>query len=164
MFYDVLAVGIPCIDAVSEMGAIIYRHFSFPQSSSASRLTAGAVGILALDPMARAAGPIGRVLALRDDALTAQQAGVLEDERPILLEQRIKHESPSRLANEPRQQAPSRRQWFKAQVAPVKLDQIERAEMHVAASVAQPVEIGNASFAAGHRLAVEQAGGRLERV
>src|SRR5436305_14732640 len=58
MFYDVLAVGIPCIDAVSEMGAIIYRHFSFPQSSSASRLTAGAVGILALDPMARAAGPI----------------------------------------------------------------------------------------------------------
>src|SRR5207237_2439253 len=30
VFYDVLAVGIPRIDAVSEMGAIIYRHFSFP--------------------------------------------------------------------------------------------------------------------------------------
>src|SRR5205085_5081546 len=29
---------------------------------------------------------------------------------------------------------------------------------------AQPVEVGKTSFAAGHRLAVEQAGGRLERV
>ena len=48
VFYDVLAIGIPRIDAVSEMGAIIYRHFSFPQSSSASRLTAGAVGFLLL--------------------------------------------------------------------------------------------------------------------
>src|SRR5205085_8389305 len=48
VFYDVLAVGIPRIDAVSEMGAIIYHHFSFPQSSSASRLTAGAVGFLLL--------------------------------------------------------------------------------------------------------------------
>jgi hypothetical protein len=37
VFYDVLAVGIPRVDAVSEMGAIVYRHFSLPQSSSASR-------------------------------------------------------------------------------------------------------------------------------
>jgi hypothetical protein len=34
VLYDVLAVGIPCIDAVSEMGAIVYRHRSLPQSSS----------------------------------------------------------------------------------------------------------------------------------
>ena len=54
-----------------------------------------------------------------------------------------------------RQQAPSRRQWFKAQVAPVKLDQIERAEMHVAAPVAQPIEVGKASFAAGDRFPVD---------
>jgi hypothetical protein len=30
VLYDVLAVGIPRIDAVSEMGAIVYRHFSLP--------------------------------------------------------------------------------------------------------------------------------------
>jgi hypothetical protein len=29
VLYDVLAVGIPRIDAVSEMGAIVYRHRSF---------------------------------------------------------------------------------------------------------------------------------------
>src|SRR5258707_559193 len=46
MLYDVLAVGIPRIDAVSEMGAIVYRHRSLPQSSSASRFTLGAAGFL----------------------------------------------------------------------------------------------------------------------
>src|SRR4029450_310438 len=34
VLYDLLAVGIPCIDAVREMGAIAYRHRSLPQSSS----------------------------------------------------------------------------------------------------------------------------------
>jgi hypothetical protein len=48
VFYDVLAVGIPRVDAVSEMGAIVYRHFSLPQSSSASRFTAGATGFFIL--------------------------------------------------------------------------------------------------------------------
>jgi hypothetical protein len=43
VFYDVLAVGIPRVDAVSEMGAIVYRHFSLP-SSSASRFTAAQAG------------------------------------------------------------------------------------------------------------------------
>ncbi len=42
VLYDILAVGIPRIDAISEMGAIVYRHFCLPQSSSSSRLTAGA--------------------------------------------------------------------------------------------------------------------------
>ena len=48
VLYDVLAVGIPHVDAVSEMGAIVYRHFSLPQSSSASRFTAGAAGFFIL--------------------------------------------------------------------------------------------------------------------
>jgi len=53
--------------------------------------------------MARAAGPVRRGLALRHDALAAEQAGMLEYERPILLEHLIEHESASRLPNEPRQ-------------------------------------------------------------
>ena len=48
VLYDVLAVGIPRIDAVNEMGAIVYRHFSLLQSSSASRFTAGAGGFFIL--------------------------------------------------------------------------------------------------------------------
>jgi hypothetical protein len=39
---DVLAIGIPHVDAVSKTRAIVYRHFSLLQSSSASRFTAGA--------------------------------------------------------------------------------------------------------------------------
>jgi hypothetical protein len=42
VLYDVLAVSIPRIDAVSETGAIVYRHFFLPHSSSSSRFTAGA--------------------------------------------------------------------------------------------------------------------------
>jgi len=30
VFCDVLALGVPRVDAVSEMGAIVYRHFSLP--------------------------------------------------------------------------------------------------------------------------------------
>src|SRR6266566_585869 len=41
VLYDVLAVSIPRIDAVSETGAIVYRHFFLPHSSSSSRFTAG---------------------------------------------------------------------------------------------------------------------------
>jgi hypothetical protein len=42
VLYDVLAVSIPRIDAVSETAAIVYRHFFLPHSSSSSRFTAGA--------------------------------------------------------------------------------------------------------------------------
>src|SRR5438874_13117140 len=38
--------------------------------------------ILAFHPLARAAGPVRRDLALRHDALAAEQAGMLEHERP----------------------------------------------------------------------------------
>jgi hypothetical protein len=48
VLYDVLAVGIPRIDAVSEMGAIVYRHRSLPQSSSSSRFTAAQAGFFIL--------------------------------------------------------------------------------------------------------------------
>jgi hypothetical protein len=46
--------------------ALRYRHFSLPQSSSASRFTARRIRVLALDPMPRAAGAIRQLeLSLR---------------------------------------------------------------------------------------------------
>jgi hypothetical protein len=48
VLYNVLAVGIPHVDAVSETGAIVYRHFSLLQSSSASRFTAAHAGFFDL--------------------------------------------------------------------------------------------------------------------
>jgi hypothetical protein len=48
VLYNVLAVGIPHVDAVSETGAIVYRHFSLLQSSSASRFTAAQAGFFDL--------------------------------------------------------------------------------------------------------------------
>jgi hypothetical protein len=48
VLYDVLAVSIPRIDAVSETGAIVYRRFFLPHSSSSSRFTAGAFAFFIL--------------------------------------------------------------------------------------------------------------------
>jgi len=45
-----------------------------PQCSSASRFTAGASKFFILSPIGRAAGTVGRVLALRDDAFEAKLA------------------------------------------------------------------------------------------
>jgi hypothetical protein len=47
--------------------ALRYRNFSLPQSFSASRFTAGRIRVLALDPMARAAGTVRRDESLRHD-------------------------------------------------------------------------------------------------
>ena len=41
--------------------------------------------VLALDPVQRAPGAIGGVAALRHDAFEPKLAGVLEDERPVVL-------------------------------------------------------------------------------
>jgi hypothetical protein len=49
-----------------------------PQSSSASRLTAGCCRVLALEPVPRAAGDIGRAEPLRNDAFEAKLAGMGE--------------------------------------------------------------------------------------
>jgi hypothetical protein len=53
------------------------------QSSSASRLTAGAAGFLDLQPVIDPTGAVGRAEALRHDALAAERAGVLEENRAV---------------------------------------------------------------------------------
>jgi hypothetical protein len=47
-----------------------------PQSSSASRFTASASEFLHFEPIGRAAGTIGGILALRHDTFKAHLAGV----------------------------------------------------------------------------------------
>jgi len=46
---------------------------------------------------------------------------------------------------------------------PIEFKKVERAEMHVSTTAAQPLEICKAGFVAGDRLAVNQACGDLER-
>jgi hypothetical protein len=55
----------------------VWLHRLLPQSSSASRLTAGN-GILDLEPVLDPAGAIGRVAPLRHDAFAAKRASVLK--------------------------------------------------------------------------------------
>ena len=59
------------------------RQRNPPQSSSASRFTAGAAGFLNLSQ--RAAGTVGRVLTLRHDTFEPHFAGMGKDSRAVAL-------------------------------------------------------------------------------
>src|SRR5262245_35699292 len=88
---------------------------------------------------------------------------MLEYKSPVLLKLRIEHQPRSRLAHELREQPPSLRERLEPQVLPVKLEDIKRAEMHVATTAAQVLKFGKTSFGAGDGLPVDQACGGLER-
>ena len=75
-----------------------HRHLSLPQSSSASRLTAFALG---------------------HDPLATKGTGVLEDHRAVVLELRIEHQPRLRLGHQPDQKPPAYFQGLQAQIAPV---------------------------------------------
>src|SRR5262245_43689008 len=88
---------------------------------------------------------------------------MIEYKSPVLFKLGIEHEPRSRLAHELREQPPSLRERLEPQVLPVKLEDIKRAEMHVATTAAQVLKFGKTSFGAGDGLPVDQACGGLER-
>jgi hypothetical protein len=88
----------------------------------------------------------------------------LEHERPVILKLRIEQQPGSWLVHELREQPPSLHERLEAQIAPAEFDEIEGAEMHVAATAAQSIKLGKAGIVAGDRLAIDQAGGDLEPV
>src|SRR5262249_8002272 len=68
------------------------------------------------------------------------------------------------LAHKLAEQPPSVRERVEAQIVPIKFEEVEGAKMHVAASIAQPLEVGETGFGTGDRLPVNQARGHLEDV
>jgi len=54
------------------------------------------------------------------------QPSVFKHERTIVFEHCIEHEPTSWLANEPRQQLPSRREWLKSQIPAIELYEIKK--------------------------------------
>src|ERR1700737_1582394 len=56
----------------------------------------GRVGVLALDPVRRAARPVARVLPLRHNAFEPELAGMVEHERAILLHVLIQQDARDR--------------------------------------------------------------------
>jgi hypothetical protein len=89
--------------------------------------------------------------------LATEQAGVLENKLPVMVECLIKYQASPRFPNEPRKCRATYRKRLKPQVAAVQLQRVECAEMHVAALIAQSVEISQAVAGAYNGLAINQA-------
>jgi hypothetical protein len=83
------AISLRAEDHDSIFAGLRHRHFFLPQSSSASRVTAAALGFFILEPIRRAPRAISRVLPLRHDAFEAELAGMGEDGRAVALDMLI---------------------------------------------------------------------------
>src|SRR5712691_6310198 len=81
--------------------------------------------VLAFDPTVGVAGHVARTLALGDDAFKSKLAGILEDNRAILLSVLVELDSLLGAANDPRQHSLPFLQGVSAHIVPVKLDQVE---------------------------------------
>src|SRR6516164_5741752 len=114
------------------------------------------VWVLALDPVQRAPRAIGGVAALRDDAFEPELAGVLEDERPVVLvEVLVEAQARRRARKQAGQCRLAHGERITAQVVTVELDQVEGVEedARVMVSIANAVEARYPVIAARHRLA-----------
>ena len=118
------------------------------------------VRVLDLDPAISAAGAVGRAQPFRHDALAAERAGVLVDDRAVGLVMLIVDDAAARPVQQLRQRGLALLERRPAHVLPIELEEIERAQDYVIAVPAPPeqVEHRQAVGVADDRLAIDQAG------
>jgi hypothetical protein len=132
-----------------------------PQSSSASRFTAGASEFFILSQSGRAAGTVGGVLALRDDAFEAKLAGVGEDRRAVALDMLVEPDARSSLRHDRCERGFADLQRIAPQVVAVLFDQVEGVKEYALVSALDEIERGNAVVIASDSLAIDELPGRL---
>ena len=113
----------------------------------------------------RARGAVTRAAPLRDDALAAERASVLEHDVAGVLERGVEHDPRPGLPDEARQRALAFLKRRAAEVATVKFEKIKGTQRHLAVAAAPELEFerGEPVFLKGNRFAVDQARARLER-
>jgi hypothetical protein len=128
-------------------------------SSSASRVTAGAAGFLTFSQQSARPARYGEP-ALRHDALTAERAGVLVDDRALGLVMGIERDARLCATQQPRQGRFARFERLPAQILAVELEQVEGTKDYVITVPAptQQVEHRQSVRIAHDCLAVDQAG------
>jgi hypothetical protein len=109
--------------------------------------------------MSRPARAIWRAEALRDDALAAERAGVLVDDRTVAAEVLVERDAFMRQTEQAGQPALALLDRLVAQILAVHLEQVERAEQGapVAPVAAYQVEHGESVVVANDRLPVDDA-------
>jgi hypothetical protein len=117
-----------------------------------------------LDPMFASAGTIGRPEPLRHNALAAERASVLEDDRAVALKMFIEGDTRMGFAHQAGERALARLDRKLAQIVAVQLQKVERAMDGGCIGPLPPdqVEDGKPVFVAHDHLAINQAGARLQ--
>jgi hypothetical protein len=121
----------------------------------------GRVGGVDLDPLAAVPGMVAAVAPLGDDALEPHHARLAEHDRAIdILDMLAQSDAGLGVGQELRQGGASARPWLIAQIAAVKLQQVERVQESFRRAVAakagaHAIEVELAIGAADHAFAVE---------
>src|SRR6516164_7753030 len=120
--------------------------------------------VLHLEPIGRAAGTVGGILALRDDAFEAKLAGMGEDGRAVALDMLVESDAGAGPGHDRCERGLADLKRIMPQVVAVQLDQVEGVQERavIMAAVANEIERGNAVVIAGDSFAVDDAGARAQ--
>src|SRR5262249_32404032 len=107
----------------------------------------------------RAAGTVGRILALGDNAFEAKLAGVGEDSQAIAFQMLVEAQAEASFGQRTSKRSLAHFQRITPQVIAVQFDQVEGVEEYsaVSAVVTDENERGNAVVIAGDSFAVDNA-------
>ena len=122
------------------------------------------VRVLHVEPIGRAAGTVGRVLALRHDTFEPKLAGMSEDGRAIAFHVFIEPDAGAGLGHDRRERDLADLKRIAPQIVAVQLDQVEGVEEYALVSALMPDEIerGNAVVIADDSFTVDDAGARAQ--
>jgi hypothetical protein len=120
-------------------------------------LHGGCVRVLHLEPVGRAAGAVGRVLPLGDDALQAELAGVAEDGLAVALDVLVPSQARPHLDQQGSQRGLADIERLSPEIVAVQFDQVESVQEHpaIVTPIPNAVEHREAVIVAAHRLAIE---------
>src|SRR5215471_16403830 len=120
------------------------------------------IRVLHFEPVRRAAGTVGRILPLRDNAFEAKLAGAGEDGRAVALGMLIEPNAGAGLGHDRCKRGLADLKRITPQIVAVLLNQVEGIEEYalVSAVVTDEIEGGHAVVIAGDSFAVDDAGAR----
>src|SRR5262249_14244980 len=122
------------------------------------------IRVLHFEPIGRAAGTVGGILPLRDNAFEAHLAVVGEDGRAVALDMFVEPYPGAGLGHDRCERSLADLKRIAPQVIAVQFNEVEGVQERaiIMAAVANEIERGNAVVIAGDSLAVDDAGPRAQ--
>src|SRR5262249_52406606 len=122
-----------------------------PQSSSASRFTAGAAGFFILSQSGGAPGPVGGILALRQDSFKTHFASMGEDSRAVAFHVFVEAQAKAIFGQRTSKRGLAHFQGIAPEIVAVQFNEVEGVEEYapVSSLVTDEIERGNAVVIAG---------------